>query len=194
MCFQTPNSVKSVINLEWKITGPCPGQWNANFYNELDGRTYNVYLREDTYWWSASLFSTKGQYTVEEFERLPYDQLTDESIPLAFYYDTDIDNGPKIVEEAILYLQHRFPYFLFDSKIRDQYDFHDFPAVLEYLDDNSRTELLEASLGLAVRAWGQVHLGNRGDTSPHQRAACLHRTKECGPRTVENAQETRRSA
>lgn len=151
VCFQTPNSVKSVINLEWKITGPCPGQWNANFYNELDGRTYNVYLREDTYWWSASLFSAKGQYTVEEFERLPYEQLTDESIPLAFYYDTDIDNGPKIVEEAILYLQHRFPYFLFDSKIRDQYDFHDFPAVLEYLDDNSRTELLERRAELMRR-------------------------------------------
>ncbi len=25
MCFQTPDPVKTVINLEWKITGPCPG-------------------------------------------------------------------------------------------------------------------------------------------------------------------------
>ena len=148
VCFQTPDSVKTVINLEWKITGPCPGQWDACFYNELDGKTYGVYLREDTYWWSASLFSAKGQYTVEEFDRLPYEQLTDESIPLAFYYDTDIDNGPKIVEEAILYLQHRFPYLLFDSKIRDMYDFK---AGTEDMDDNIRNELLERRAELMRR-------------------------------------------
>ena len=63
ICFQAPDSVKTVINLEWRITGPCPGQWNAYFYNEFDGRTYDVYLREDIYWWSVSLFSAKGQYT-----------------------------------------------------------------------------------------------------------------------------------
>lgn len=148
VCFQTPDSVKTVKNLEWKITGPCPGQWDACFYNELDGKTYGVYLREDTYWWSASLFSAKGQYTVEEFDRLPYEQLTDESIPLAFYYDTDIDNGPKIVEEAILYLQHRFPYLLFDSKIRDMYDFK---AGTEDMDDNIRNELLERRAELMRR-------------------------------------------
>lgn len=148
MSFQTPNSAKTVINLEWKITGPCPGQWNAYFYNEFDDRTYDVYLREDTYWWSASLYAAKGQYTGEEFERLSYEQLTDESIPLAFYYDTDIDNGSKLVEEAILYLQHRFPYLLFDSKIRDQYDF---TTGTEDLDDNSRTELLERRAELMRR-------------------------------------------
>ena len=148
MSFQTPDSLKTVINLEWKITGLCPGQWNAYFYNELDGRTYDVYLREDTFWWSASLFSAKGQYTYEEFERLHYEQLTDESIPLAFYYDTDIDNGPKLVEEAILYLEHRFPYLLFDSKIRDQYDF---TSGTEDMDDSSRTELLERRAELMRR-------------------------------------------
>ena len=148
MSFQTPNSAKPVINLKWKITGPCPGQWNAYFYNEFDGRTYDVYLREDTYRWSASLFSASGQYSDEEFERLHYEQLTDESIPLAFYYDTDIDNGPKLVEEAILYLQHRFPYLLFDSKIRDLYDFS---AGTEDLDDNRRTELLERRAELMRR-------------------------------------------
>ena len=148
VCFQTPDSVKTAINLEWKIAGPCPGQWDAFFYNELDNRTYDVYLREDTFWWSASLFSAKGQYTVEEFERLPYEQLTDESIPLAFYYDTDIDNGPIIVEEAILYLQHRFPYLLFDSKIRDMYDFK---AGTEDMDDNIRNELLERRAELMRR-------------------------------------------
>ena len=148
MSFQTPNSAKPVINLKWKITGPCSGQWNAYFYNEFDGRTYDVYLREDTYWWSASLFSASGQYSDEEFERLHYEQLTDESIPLAFYYDTDIDNGPKLVEEAILYLQHRFPYLLFDSKIRDLYDFS---AGTEDLDDNRRTELLERRAELMRR-------------------------------------------
>lgn len=148
ICFQAPDSVKTVINLKWKITGPCPGQWNAYFYNEFDGRTYDVYLREDTYWWSASLFSASGQYSDEEFERLHYEQLTDESIPLAFYYDTDIDNGPKLVEETILYLQHRFPYFLFDSKIRDKYDFL---AGTEDMDDKSRSELLERRVELMRR-------------------------------------------
>ena len=148
ICFQTPDSVKTVINLEWKMTGPCPGQRSAYFYNEFDGRTYEVYLREDTYWWSASLFSASGQHSNEEFERLHYEQLTDESIPLAFYYDTDIDNRPKIVEEVILYLQHRFTYFLFDSKIREQYDF---TACLEYMDDGSRTELLERRAELMRR-------------------------------------------
>ena len=148
VCFQTPDSVKTVIRLEWKITGPCPGQWDACFYNELNSRTYDVYLREDTYWWSASLFSAKGQYTVEEFERLPYEQMTDESIPLAFYYDTDIDNGPKIVEEAILYLKHRFPYLIFDSKIRDQYDF---TVGLEDMDNDNRNELLERRAELMRR-------------------------------------------
>lgn len=142
------DSVKTVINLEWKITGPCPGQWDACFYNELDGRTYDLYLREDTYWWSASLFSAKGQYTVEEFERLPYEQMTDESIPLTFYYDTDIDNGPKIVEEAILYLKHRFPYLIFDSKIREQYDF---TVGLEDMDNDNRNELLERRAELMRR-------------------------------------------
>lgn len=69
-------------------------------------------------------------------------------VPLAFYYDTDIDNGPKIVEEAILYLQHRFPYLLFDSKIRDQYDF---TAGMEDMDDNSCAELLESRAELMRR-------------------------------------------
>ena len=118
------DSVKTVINLEWKITGPCPGQWDACFYNELDGRTYDV------------------------FERLPYEQMTDESIPLAFYYDTDIDNGPKIVEEAILYLKHRFPYLIFDSKIREQYDF---TVGLEDMDNDNRNELLERRAELMRR-------------------------------------------
>ena len=148
ICFQTSDSVKAVINLEWKMTGPCPGQRSAYFYNEFDGRTYEVYLREDTYWWSASLFSASGQHSDEEFERLHYEQLTHESIPLAFYYDTDIDNGPKLVEEAILYLQHRFPYLLFDSKIREQYDF---TAGLDDMNEDSRTELLERRAELMRR-------------------------------------------
>ena len=43
ICFQAPDSVKTVINLEWRITGPCPGQWNAYFYNEFDGRTLYIF-------------------------------------------------------------------------------------------------------------------------------------------------------
>ena len=138
----------TVINLKWKLIGPCPNQWFAYFYNESEDRTYEVYLREDTYWWSASLFSASGQHSDEEFKRLHCELLTDESIPLAFYYDTDIDNGPKLVEEAILFLQHRFPHLSFDSKIREQYDF---TAGLEDMDDGSRTELLERRAELMRR-------------------------------------------
>ena len=83
-----------------------------------------------------------------DFERLHYEQLTDESIPLAFYYDTDIDNRPKIVEEVILYLQHRFTYFLFDSKIGEQYDF---TAGLGDMDEDSRIELQERRAELMRR-------------------------------------------
>ena len=103
----------TVINLKWKHIGPCPDQWFAYFYNESEDRTYEVYIREDTYWWSASLSSA---------------------------YDTDVDNRPKMEEEVLLFLQHRFPHLSFDSKIREQYDF---TAGLEDMDDGSRTELLE---------------------------------------------------
>ena len=71
-----------------------------------------------------------------------------ENIPLAFYYDTDVDNRPKMEEEVLLFLQHRFPHLSFDSKIRDRYDF---TAGLEYMDDGSRTELLERRAELMRR-------------------------------------------
>ena len=128
----------TVINLKWKRIGPCPDQWFAYFYNESEDRTYEVYLREDTYWWSAALSSAKGQHTAEEFERIPSEQQVYENIPLAFYYDTDVDNRPKMEEEVLL----------FDSKIREQYDF---TAGLEYMDDGSRTELLERRAELMRR-------------------------------------------
>ena len=64
----------TVINLKWKHIGPCPDQWFAYFYNESEDRTYEVYIREDTYWWSASLSSAEGQHTAEEFERIPSEQ------------------------------------------------------------------------------------------------------------------------
>ena len=138
----------TVINLKWKHIGPCPDQWFAYFYNESEDRTYEVYIREDTYWWSASLSSAEGQHTAEEFERIPSEQQVYENIPLAFYYDTDVDNRPKMEEEVLLFLQHRFPHLSFDSKIRDRYDF---TAGLEDMDDGSRTELLERRAELMRR-------------------------------------------
>lgn len=138
----------TVINLKWKHIGPCPDQWFAYFYNELEDRTYEVYIREDTYWWSAALASAKGQHTAEEFERIPSEQQVDENIPLAFYYDTDVDNRSKMEEEVLLFLYHRFPHLLFDSKIREQYDFL---AGLKDMDDDSRTELLERRAELMRR-------------------------------------------
>ena len=140
--------MRTVINLKWKYIGPCPDQWFAYFYNELEYRIYEVYLREDTYWWSAALSSAKGQHTAEDFKRIPDEQQVYENIPLAFYYDTDIDNRPKLEEELLLFLQHRFPYLSFDSKIREQYDFL---AGLKDMDDDSRTELLERRAELMRR-------------------------------------------
>ena len=138
----------TVINLEWKNTCPCPVIWEAYFYNESEDRTYEVCLREDTYWWSASLSSAKGQHTAEDLEIIPSEQQVYENILLAFYYDTDIDNRPKMVEEVLLFLQHRFPHLLFDSKIREQYDF---TAGLEDMDEDSRAELLERRAELMRR-------------------------------------------
>ena len=44
MSFQTPNSAKTVINLEWKITGPCPGQWTPTFTMNLTaGHTMYIF-------------------------------------------------------------------------------------------------------------------------------------------------------
>lgn len=138
----------TVINLKWKHIGPCPDQWFAYFYNESEDRTYEVYIREDTYWWSAALASAKGRHSAEDFEIIPVERQVYENIPLAFYYDTDIDNRPKLEEEVLLFLQHRFPYLLFDSKIREQYDFL---AGLEDMDEDSSTELLERRAELMRR-------------------------------------------
>ena len=46
---------------------------------------------------------------------------------MAFDYLADGDDWhfSKIVEEAIVYLNHRFPYFRFDSEQREKYDFMD---------------------------------------------------------------------
>ncbi len=138
----------TVINLKWKHNGPCPDQWFAYFYNEWEDRTYEVYIRKDTYWWSAALSSAKGLHTAEDFEKIPDEQQVYENIPLAFYYDTDIDNRPKMEEEVLLFLRHRFPHLSFDSKIRGQYDF---TAGLEDMDEDSRTELLERRAELMRR-------------------------------------------
>ena len=115
------------IELTWNGGGCCPGQWYAYFYNEQDNRTYCVYIREDNFWWSAALIHMDGLYSDDEFERLSAENATWEHIDLAFDYLADGDDWhfSKIVEEAIVYLNHRFPYFRFDSEQREKYDFMD---------------------------------------------------------------------
>ena len=115
------------IELTWDGGGCCPGQWYAYFYNEQDNRTYCVYIREDSFWWSAALRSAEGRYSGDEFEALPVKSCLWKGIDLAFDYLADGEDWhfSKIVEETIFYLNHRFPYFMFDSKQREKYDFMD---------------------------------------------------------------------
>lgn len=49
--------------------------------------------------------SSKGQPSAEDFDEPPRNQRVYENIPLAFYYDTDIDNRPKMEEEVLLFIQ-----------------------------------------------------------------------------------------
>ena len=130
------------IELTWNGGGCCPGQWCAYFYNEQDNRTYCVYLREDTFWWSAALRHMDGLYSDDEFEKLSDENATWEHIDLAFDYLTGSEDWhfSKIVEEAIVYLNHRFPYFRFDSEQREKYDFMD--GVTEE-NRKSRLDVLE---------------------------------------------------
>lgn len=130
------------IELTWDGGGCCPGQWYAYFYNEQDNRTYCVYIREDSFWWSAALRSAEGRYSGDEFEDLSVKSCLWKGIDLAFDY---LANGEdwhfsKIVEEAIVYLNHRFPYFRFDSEQREKYDFMD--GVTEE-NRKSRLDVLE---------------------------------------------------
>ena len=113
------------IELTWDGGGCCPGQWYAYFYCKQENRTYCVYLREDTFWWSAALRHMDGLYSDDEFEKLSAENATWEHINLAFDYLADGEDWhfSKIVEEAIVYLNHRFPYFRFDSEQREKYDF-----------------------------------------------------------------------
>ena len=130
------------IELTWDGGGCCPGQWYAYFYNEQDNRTYCVYIREDSFWWSAALRSAEGRYSGDEFEDFSVKSCLWKGIDLAFDY---LANGEdwhfsKIVEEAIVYLNHRFPYFRFDSEQREKYDFMD--GVTEE-NRKSRLDVLE---------------------------------------------------
>ena len=130
------------IELTWDGGGCCPGQWYAYFYNEQENRTYCVYVREDTFWWSAALRHMDGLYSDDEFERLSAENATWEHIDLAFDYLADGNDWhfSKIVEESIVYLNHRFPYFRFDSGQREKYDFMD--GVTEE-NKKSRLDVLE---------------------------------------------------
>lgn len=130
------------IELTWDGGGCCPGQWYAYFYNEQDNRTYCVYIREDSFWWSAALRSAEGRYSGDEFEALSVKSCLWKGIDLAFDYLADGEDWhfSKIVEETIFYLNHRFPYFMFDSKQREKYDFMD--GVTEE-NRKSRLDVLE---------------------------------------------------
>lgn len=119
------------IELTWEYTGPCPDQWHSYFYNEHNDKTYCAYIRQDSYNWSAALRNTNGCYTNKDFEELPSEIVEWENIDLAFDY-LSYDTHPydreekyfrKVVEEVMIYLNHRFPYFHFDSQVRDNFDF-----------------------------------------------------------------------
>lgn len=56
------------IELTWECSGPCPGQWYAYFHNEHDNKTYCVYIREDSYWWSADILYADGRYSSGDFK------------------------------------------------------------------------------------------------------------------------------
>jgi hypothetical protein len=118
------------IELTWECSGPCPGQWYAYFHNEHDNKTYCVYIREDSYWWSADILYADGRYSSGDFKKLPSETVERECIELAFDYlsgymtsRTEAGYFSIIVEEIILYLNHRFPYFHFDSQERKNFDF-----------------------------------------------------------------------
>ncbi len=131
MDSKTNNRMLETIELRWNYVGPCPDQWFAYFYNKQEHKTYCVYIRQDSCLWSADIRNTDGFYDVEDFENLPFEMVTTENIQLAFDYISDYISASaredeyfkKIVEEAIIYLNHRFPYFKFDSQIRDNFDF-----------------------------------------------------------------------
>ena len=120
------------IKLTWEYSGPCPWQWYACFYNSHDDKTYCAYIREDTYWWSASLMHADGRHPAEDFMQLPAEMIKWEEIQLAFDYLTDNVAGRDdvemifklILEEIIIYLSHKFPYLRFDSQGRDNFDFN----------------------------------------------------------------------
>lgn len=139
------------IELTWEHSGPCPDQWYGYFYNEHDNRTYCIYIREDSYWWSANLRSADGYYTSNKFEELPPQAVKWESIELAFDYlslNTEERYFRKIVEESIIYLNHRFPYFHFDSQERDSFN------LMEEIadgDKDSRMEVLSRRAKLMRR-------------------------------------------
>lgn len=141
------NAVKT-IKLTWEYSGSCPGQWYAHFYNAHDGKTYCAYIREDTYWWSASLIYADGRHSAESFWQLPSEIIKWEEVQLAFDYladnvewRNDEDMIFKIIlEEIIIYLSHKFPCLRFDSQERGNFDFD--RVISEAADKYSCVEVL----------------------------------------------------
>lgn len=124
---------KTVRNIEliWEYGGACPDQWYSYFYNEHSDKTYCVYIRQDSWSWSAALRNADGCHTDTEFEELPSEIVERENIELAFDYlscsilpyDREEAYFRRVVEEVLIYLNHRFPYFHFYSQVRDDFDF-----------------------------------------------------------------------
>ncbi len=125
------NTVRK-IELTWEHTSSCPDQWYSYFYNEHNGKTYCVYIRQDTCSWSAALRHADGCHTDTEFEELPSEMVEWDEIYLAFDYLSSFIHPSyeieevyfrRVVEEVLIYLNHRFPYFFFYSQVRDKFDF-----------------------------------------------------------------------
>jgi len=140
---------KTVKNIEltWEYTGSCPDQWYSYFYNEHNDKTYCVYIRQGSCSWSANLRSADGKYTGDDFEKLSTDKLECEIIELAFDYlsylinpyDVEDRYFRRIVKEIVLYLNHRFSYFHFDSQECEKFDFI---GEIAKGDKDSRMEVL----------------------------------------------------
>lgn len=97
-----------------------------------------------------------GQYTGNDFEKLSTDKVEWEIIELAFDYlsysispyDMEDRYFRRIVEEIILHLNHRFPYFHFDSQERENFDFI---GEIAEGDKDSRMEVLSRRAKLMRR-------------------------------------------
>lgn len=68
-----------------------------------------MYLREDTFFWSADLIYVNGEreHSLDSFDSLLLEEQCRENIPLAFDYGTasllDTDRFSEVVDDVLIY-------------------------------------------------------------------------------------------